>query len=204
MEKRERVTMAGAIESPDTKRQDRRPPGQRLTTDFPVLHYGDVHHLDRAKWKLRIWGLVEKEIELDLPSLLSLGTVKVHCDIHCVTTWSRLDNLFEGVPSGAIRKIVKIRKEARAVMVHGAGDFTTNLLFDDFFADDVVLATRHDGKEIDDDHGAPVRLVVPRLYFWKSAKWVTGIEFIEKDRPGFWESNGYHMRGDPWREQRRP
>jgi DMSO/TMAO reductase YedYZ molybdopterin-dependent catalytic subunit len=122
--------------------------------------------------------------------------------VHCVTGWSRLDNLWEGLQASALKDQVKILPEARFVIVHAWGDFTTNLTLDDFFQEDVILATRHDGMEISPEHGYPVRLVVPRLYFWKSAKWITGVEFTSVDRPGFWESHGYHNRGDPWKEER--
>ena len=191
------------IISPDTKRANRIPPGQRLTDLWPVLHYGAVQRLDPATWALRIWGLVQKEKTLTLPEFLGLPMVKVFSDIHCVTTWSRLDNLWQGVSTSALKDVVGgLLPEARFVIVHAVGDWTTNLTLEDFFQPDVLLATTHDGESIDAPHGGPVRLVVPRLYFWKSAKWVSGIEFTNRDRRGFWESRGYHNRGDPWTEER--
>ncbi|HJX12448.1 MAG TPA: sulfite oxidase-like oxidoreductase [Dehalococcoidales bacterium] len=193
---------ADIIKSPDTARKNRVPPGQKLTEKWPVLHYGTAHKIDVAGWTFKIFGLVEKERTLTWDEFRALPHVKVFSDIHCVTTWSKLDNLWEGVSTGVIRDLVSIKPEARYVMVHGAGGFTTNLSADDFFQPDVLLALKHDGRDILPEHGAPVRLVVPRLYFWKSAKWVTGIEFMAEERPGFWESNGYHLRGDPWKEER--
>ena len=133
---------------------------------------------------------------------LGLPQTKVLSDIHCVTRWSRLDNLWEGVSSTDITNLVEIYPEAKFVIVHAAGNFTTNLTIEDFFHIDVLLAIKHNGERLSLEHGGPIRLVVPRLYFWKSAKWVTGLEFIDKDHPGFWESAGYHNHGDPWKEER--
>jgi DMSO/TMAO reductase YedYZ molybdopterin-dependent catalytic subunit len=126
----------------------------------------------------------------------------VFADIHCVTTWSRLDNLWQGVSTSELNKLVMIAPQAKYVIVHASGSFTTNLPISEFFEPDVLLATKHNDTDISAEHGGPVRLVVPRLYFWKSAKWITGIEFTDKDRPGFWESAGYHNHGDPWTEER--
>jgi DMSO/TMAO reductase YedYZ molybdopterin-dependent catalytic subunit len=190
------------ITSPDTQRKVRVPPGQHLTDKWPVLHYGSVPKIDSVKWTLKLSGLVEQPETLSYQEFASLAQIKVFADIHCVTTWSRLDNLWEGVSTAELRKLVKISAAAKFVIVHGAPSFSTNLTIEDFFEADVLLAIKHDNQPISADHGAPVRLVVPRLYFWKSAKWVTGIEFVEKDRPGFWESAGYHNHGDPWKEER--
>jgi DMSO/TMAO reductase YedYZ molybdopterin-dependent catalytic subunit len=190
------------IKSPDTERKDRVPPGQSVTEDFPVLHYGGVPRIDTADWSLRLFGLVEKEQRIGFQEFLALPSVKVLSDVHCVTGWSRLDNLWEGVSSSALKGVVKILPEAGFAIVHAAGNFTTNLSLDDFFQEDVLFAMKHNGKPLPPEHGAPIRLVVPRLYFWKSAKWVTGVEFTSDDRPGFWESHGYHNRGDPWKEER--
>lgn len=190
------------VRSPDTERQNRIPPGQRLVTTWPVLHYGPVPRIDRAKWRLVISGLVAKERSLSWEEFISLPRVRVLSDVHCVTGWSRLDNLWEGVSTGTLKELVDILPAAKFVIVHAAGGFTTNLSLEDFFACDVLFALKHDGRELPPEHGGPVRLVVPRLYFWKSAKWVTGVEFTAEDRPGFWESAGYHNRGDPWKEER--
>jgi DMSO/TMAO reductase YedYZ molybdopterin-dependent catalytic subunit len=190
------------VVSPDTLKKDRVPPGQKLTDKWPVLHYGNVPKIKTEDWTLRIHGLVEKEKTLNFTEFTSLPSVEVFSDIHCVTTWSRLNNTWEGVSSGALKDLAGIKGEAEYVMVEGAGGFTTNLSLEDFFQPDVLFALKHDGKAITAEHGGPVRLVVPRLYFWKSAKWVTGLRFMAKDEPGFWERAGYHMHGDPWREER--
>jgi DMSO/TMAO reductase YedYZ molybdopterin-dependent catalytic subunit len=190
------------IISPDTQRQNRLPPGQRATEKWPVLHYGKVPSIDVARWTFTISGLVEKERTLTYEEFTARPQVEVFSDIHCVTTWSRFNNFWTGVSTGMIKEIAGIKAEAKYVIVQGAGGFTTNLSLEDFFQPDVLLALKHDAQPLTAEHGAPVRLVVPRLYFWKSAKWVTGIEFVARDRPGFWEKAGYHMHGDPWQEER--
>jgi len=190
------------VSSPDIERANRVPPGQKVTGRWPVLHFGKVPKIDKAKWTLGVFGLVEQERVLTFDEFRRLPETRVLSDIHCVTRWSRLDNAWEGVSTGALRESVRVLPEAKFVIVHGAPAFTTNLTLDDFFQTDVLLATMHDGEAIDAKHGGPVRLVVPRLYFWKSAKWVTGIEFVAHDSPGFWESRGYHNHGDPWTEER--
>jgi DMSO/TMAO reductase YedYZ molybdopterin-dependent catalytic subunit len=193
---------AGMIISPDTKRKNRIPPGQHLTEKWPVLHYGQVPLIKTDKWSFKISGLVQKELTLDFSTFSALPVVSVFSDIHCVTTWSKLNNIWEGISTTSIREMVKIDKNARFVIVQANGGFTTNIPIEDFFAEDVLFALKHNDNAITAEHGGPVRLVVPRLYFWKSAKWVTGIEFTASDRPGFWESNGYHNHGDPWLEER--
>lgn len=190
------------IKSPDTARKERVPPGQKLTEKWPALHHGSVPKIDIARWEFSIFGLVEKERKLSYEEFAALPQVKVFSDIHCVTGWSKLDNLWEGVASEQIRELVRILPEAKFVMVHSTGGFTTNLSLDDFFQPDVLFAIKHNGEVLAKEHGYPLRLVVPRLYFWKSAKWVTGVEFMAEDKRGFWESSGYHNHGDPWKEER--
>jgi len=190
------------IKSPDTERENRVPPGQKLTEKWPALHYGTVPDIDISKWTFTISGLVEKERRLNYQEFMALPGVKVFSDIHCVTGWSKLDNLWEGVSTSQIRRLVRILPEAEFVMVHSAGGFTTNLSLDDFFQPDVLFAVKHNNEPLTPAHGYPLRLVVPRLYFWKSAKWVTGVEFMAEDKRGFWESYGYHNHGDPWKEER--
>ena len=190
------------IVSSDTQKANRIPPGQRLTDKWPVLHYGRVPPTDLPNWKFTIKGLVKAPRVLSYQEFLELPRLEVFSDIHCVTHWSRLNNLWEGVSTSVIKDLVELLPSALFVIVHGAGGFTTNLTFADFFAQDALFALKHDGQTITPDHGYPLRLVVPRLYFWKSAKWVTGLEFTAQDRRGFWESNGYHNHGDPWREER--
>lgn len=190
------------IISPDTKKKNRIPPGQRLTEKFPVLHYGDVPEIDISKWKFIIKGLVEQERTLDYEEFLRLPRIKVIADIHCVTHWSKLDTRWEGVSSQVIKDLVVIKPGAKYVIVQAAGGFTTNLSVDDFFEQDVLFAINYNNEPLSPSHGFPVRLVVPRLYFWKSAKWVSGVEFVKKEKLGFWETHGYHAHGDPWKEER--
>jgi len=190
------------IKSPDTEKKERVPPGQELTEKWPALHYGSVPKIDISEWQFNIFGLVEKERRLSYQEFAALPQVKVFSDIHCVTGWSKLDNLWEGVSSGQIRELVRILSGAKFVMVHSTGGFTTNLSLDDFFQPDVLFAVKHNGEALTREHGYPLRLVVPRLYFWKSAKWVSGVEFMAEDKRGFWESSGYHNHGDPWTEER--
>ena len=192
----------GTIISPDTQKENRIPPGQETTEKWPVLHYGNVPTIDITGWTFTISGLVEKERILTHNEFISLPNAQVFSDIHCVTRWSKLNNLWEGVSTSAIKDVVKIKPEVKFVIVHCIGGFTTNLSLDDFFQPDVLFAVKHDGKTLSPEHGYPIRLVVPKLYFWKSAKWVKGIRFVGEDEPGFWESAGYHNRGDPWTEQR--
>jgi len=196
------MTGEQVVKSPDTERKNRIPPGQRLIENWPVLHHGEVQRIDISRWVFTISGLVDKERKLTYEEFKALPQVQVFSDIHCVTGWSRLNNLWEGVSSSSLKGLVQIRLQARFVIVHGAGGFTTNLPLEDFFAEDVLFAFKHDGQPLTREHGGPVRLVVPRLYFWKSAKWATGVEFVAQDRPGFWESVGYHNHGDPWKEER--
>ncbi|MBS4015907.1 MAG: sulfite oxidase-like oxidoreductase [Candidatus Latescibacteria bacterium] len=190
------------IISPDTQKKNRVPNGQRLTDNFPVLHFNSIHEFNRDKWVFRIWGQVEKEKRLPYNEFISLPQVKVFSDIHCVTGWSKLNNTWQGISSKEIKNLVRIKPEAKFVMIYCSDDYYTNLACDDFFADDVLFAVKLNGQDITPEHGHPVRLVVPRLYFWKSAKWVNGVQFLAKDVAGFWESRGYHNHGDPWREQR--
>lgn len=190
------------IRSPDTKRKQRLPPGQRKTGNWPLLHYSSVPIIDISRWTFTIFGLVKKEIKLSYQEFISLPQVKVLSDVHCVTGWSKLDNLWEGVRSNTIKGLIHILPEAKFVMVHAADGYTTNLLLSDFFEKDVLFAIKHNGELLTPEHGGPVRLVVPRLYFWKSGKWVIGVEFISENKLGLWESRGYHHRGDPWKEER--
>ena len=190
------------IKSPNTERKDRVPPGQKLTEKWPALHYGTVPDIDISEWTFTISGLVEKERRLSYQEFVALPQVRVFSDVHCVTGWSRLDNLWEGVSTNLIRQLVSILPEAKFVMIHSAGGFTTNLSLGDFFQPDVLFAIKHNNEPLTPEHGYPVRLVVPRLYFWKSAKWVVGVDFMAEDSPGFWESHGYHNHGDPWKEER--
>jgi DMSO/TMAO reductase YedYZ molybdopterin-dependent catalytic subunit len=186
----------------DPDRARRVPPGQALTEKWPVLHYGGVPRVDLARWRFRIFGLVEAERELAWEEFAALPRTTLTTDFHCVTGWSRLENTWEGVATRTVLDLVTVKPEARYVMVHGMNNYTANLALDDFLRDDCVFAFTHDGQPLSADHGGPLRLVVPHLYAWKSAKWCTGVELMAEDRPGFWERGGYHMHGDPWREER--
>jgi DMSO/TMAO reductase YedYZ molybdopterin-dependent catalytic subunit len=189
--------------SEDTHRARRIPPGQSETKKWPVLHYGDVPHVDLDSWQFRIEGLVANPWSCNWPQFRSLPWIDVKCDIHCVTRWSRLNNTFSGPSTKTVLEHAgPLDPRAKFVLVHCEQGFTTNLPLDDFLGDDCLFAIEHDGQPLSPDHGFPVRLVIPKLYFWKSAKWVHGIQLLQKDTPGFWEQNGYHMRGDPWSEQR--
>lgn len=188
------------IDSP--RIEPRLPPGQVKTEKWPVLHYGSVPNVDLATWSLQVDGRVEQPLRWTWDAFKSLPRVQVFSDIHCVTRWSRYDNLWEGV---AIREVLRLARPTAAathVVVHAEQGFTTNLPLKELDQDDVLLADTHDGQPLTPEHGWPLRLVVPRRYFWKSAKWVTRIELVDRDAPGFWERNGYHNEADPWREER--
>ena len=195
--------MDDAIISPDTRRSERLPPRQVLTRKWPVLHAGEVPAFDPGAWDFTVFPtpLVAAIKRFTWAEFAALPRTRVFADMHCVTRWSKLDNLWEGVATRELLKHVAVADAAKFVMVHCEYGFSTNLPVEDFFAADCLFATHHNDVELTPDHGYPVRLVVPRLYAWKSAKWVRGVEFMEADRPGFWESwdhGGYHMRGDPW------
>jgi DMSO/TMAO reductase YedYZ molybdopterin-dependent catalytic subunit len=182
---------------------ERVPPGQFLTEKFPVLHYGSVpiyHNLD--KWDFRVFGLVEAPLRLTWSELMRLPQQTQVVDIHCVTRWSKLDTTWTGIPWREFMKLVSVQPEATHAMAHCEHGFTANIGLDVLDDDDTMLAFAYDGKPLEPDHGYPLRLLVPKKYFWKSAKWLRGIEFMAGDRAGFWERNGYHMEGDPWREER--
>ncbi len=181
---------------------DRVPPGQRLTERFPVLTQGMTPHIDLKEWRLAIVGAVEEELTLTWEELLALPRTTSVADIHCVTGWSRLDNEWEGVSFRDLMEHVRPKPEARHVMVHSYGGYTTNVSLQDLMEDGVMLARSHNGEPLTPEHGGPLRLVIPHLYFWKSAKWVRGLQFMADEHPGFWEMYGYHIRGDPWKEER--
>lgn len=190
------------VVSPDTLRPERIPPGQHLTDEWPILHYSSSPAIDIEKWELRIFGLVEKEVRLSWEEFRSLPVTEVLSDWHCVITWSKLDMLWTGVTARDVASLVKRLPEAKAVMIHCFDGYSTNLLMGDFLQEDVVFAWSESGKDLEPAKGGPLRLVVPKLYAWKSAKWVSGIEFMDADRGGYWESRGYHVRGDPWKEEK--
>lgn len=190
------------MKSVDPALASRVPPGQTLTTKWPVLTYGMTPRFNPKTWTFRCLGLVEREVSWTWDEFLQLPMTTVTCDIHCVTRWSRLDNRFEGVSLREIAKQVAPKPEAKFVLVHADPDYTTNVPVEELIDDDVLLAIAHDDRPLEPDHGGPCRLVVPKLYFWKSAKWVRALEFLDVNPPGFWEQNGYHMHADPWAEER--
>jgi DMSO/TMAO reductase YedYZ molybdopterin-dependent catalytic subunit len=190
-----------SIESTGTKK--RVPPGQKLTDGFPVLHHGEVpYYRDMSKWDFKIIGLVEEEITISYKDFMKLPRQEFTNDIHCVTTWSKLDNVWEGVAVSTVMEKVKLLPEAKFVMLHAEEGWSTNLPLEDFLAGTSFFGLKHNGELLSPEHGYPMRMVVPHLYFWKSAKWLRGVEFLAKDKAGFWERNGYHMYGDPWKEER--
>lgn len=180
----------------------RLPPGQRLTDGWPVLHYGSIPRIDLANWKLQVWGEVEEEKSFTWEEFNALGQSSEKNDIHCVTTWSKYDNEWQGVPFSAFLDAIKLKPTAKYAMIQSYGGYTTNVPVADLMQAQVMFAHSHSGQELSKEHGWPMRLVVPHLYFWKSAKWIGGIQFIPQDRPGFWETYGYHIYGDPWNEER--
>ena len=182
--------------------QKRLPPNQRLAKRWPVLTYGPTPYIDLDAWRLRVFGLVEQPTVFTWEAVMALPQVEVRADMHCVTRWSKLDNVWQGVPLRAVLERIRPKPTARFVMVHAYGDYTTNLRLAVLDDDDVLLAHSHNGEPLSREHGAPLRLVVPKRYAWKSAKWVNALEFMPHDRPGFWEQNGYHNDGDPWEEER--
>jgi DMSO/TMAO reductase YedYZ molybdopterin-dependent catalytic subunit len=178
------------------------PPGQRLVSRLPVLHHGQIPRFDPATWDLRLFGLVEDDVVFDHAEFAALPTKRIVADIHCVTGWSMLDTVWEGVPFRSLLDHVRPLNEARYAVIHCDGGYTTNLPLAALLDDDVLLASRYNDAPLPPHYGHPLRLVVPQRYFWKSAKWVRGIEFTANDRPGFWETRGYHNDGDPWKEER--
>ena len=180
----------------------RLPPGQSLTLKWPVLHYGSVPVFDPERWRFDIRGLVENPTQLIWAEFGRLPRIESTSDFHCVTRWSRFDNRWTGVGFREVLRLVRPRPEAKFVLVHGEQGYTANVPLADLDRDDVLFATHHDGEPLSADHGGPMRLIVPHLYAWKSVKWVRGLEFLDRDTAGFWEQNGYHMYGDPFKEQR--
>jgi DMSO/TMAO reductase YedYZ molybdopterin-dependent catalytic subunit len=184
------------------KAEGRLPPGQSLTIKWPVLHYGRVPDFYPAKWDFKVTGLVETPLRLTWEEFRALPQVESTSDFHCVTRWSRLDNRWKGVRFPDVLGLAKARPEASHVLVLAEEGYTSNIPLPDLLRPDVLFAFEHDGQPLTADHGGPLRLIVPHLYAWKSVKWVRGFMLLDHDRLGFWERNGYHAYGDPWKEQR--
>lgn len=184
------------------KKEGRIPPGQSLTLKFPVLTYGGNPKFDLTNWDFKVWGEVDTRMKWTWDGLMALPQKSIKVDIHCVTRWSMVDTHWTGVDILELAKLVGVRSSAKYVIAHCDGGYTTNLPIEDFLDDDVLLAHTYEGEPITPDHGAPLRTLVPKLYFWKSAKFVRGLEFSTVDKPGFWEQGGYHNHGDPFKEER--
>jgi DMSO/TMAO reductase YedYZ molybdopterin-dependent catalytic subunit len=195
------------------RNEGRLPPGQSLTQKFPVLHYGPVPHFEPTSWNLRCWGEVEQEVSWSWEEFNQLPRQSLMMDIHCVTRWSKVDTQWEGVSVKRLVEegLIRLRPQARYVVQHAEYGFTVNLPIEVVLADNFLLATHYNGEPLTPDHGYPLRGVVGNIhsrddltvpYFWKGAKWLRGLEFLAKDRPGFWEQAGYHNRADVWKEER--
>jgi DMSO/TMAO reductase YedYZ molybdopterin-dependent catalytic subunit len=209
-----------SFEGPDRRKEEERvrkegrlPPGQSLTLKFPVLHYGPVPHFNPATWDFRVWGLVEEEKSWTWDEFNRLPRTRLQMDIHCVTRWSKFDTVWEGisVKTMVANGLFKIKPEATHVMQHAEYGFTVNLPLEVVLQDNFLMATHFNGEPITSDHGYPLRGVVGQIpggknletpYFWKGAKWIRSLEFMPRDRRGFWEQAGYHNRADVWREER--
>ncbi|MBV8644752.1 MAG: sulfite oxidase-like oxidoreductase [Candidatus Eremiobacteraeota bacterium] len=178
------------------------PPGQTVTEGFPVLHVGDVPAIDPATWRLRVFGQVEHPFELSYDELRALPSAEFRGDIHCVTRWTKRDTTWTGVPFKTIVERAKPLATAKFVVQHAGNDYTTNLPLDVMLDDGVLVAYAFEGKPVEPIHGGPVRMLVPKKYFWKSAKWLHGLEFRDTDQKGFWEVRGYNNDADPWKEER--
>ena len=182
--------------------RERIPPGQSQVGNFPVLDLGIRPEVTHDSWRLSLFGLVGTEVVLDWAALLALPQVQLTADFHCVTSWSQLDMAWEGVLARDVIALAAPLPAAQYVTLHGYDDYTTNLPLAALVDDDVLIAHSFEGGPLADEHGGPVRLVVPKRYGWKSAKWLRGIEFHAEDRPGYWEARGYHNEADPWKEER--
>ncbi|PVC70950.1 sulfite oxidase-like oxidoreductase [Priestia megaterium] len=186
----------------DPKYEGRVPPGQVVTERFPILHEGDVPEYNLEEWTFRVFGLVDKEVTLSYQDIMDMPQTTVKCDIHCVTRWTRLDNEFTGVLFTDFLKAIGVELKSKYIMLYGDNDYTSNIEVKDLLRDDILLAHSFNGEPLTPKHGYPLRLVVPHLYFWKSVKWLRGFEVIDENHPGFWEQNGFHLRGDPFKEER--
>jgi DMSO/TMAO reductase YedYZ molybdopterin-dependent catalytic subunit len=189
------------FQKPSPELRDRVPPGQHLASGFPVLTYGDTPTIDLATWQLKVWGLA-KSATFTWDDLMAMPQSDFTADFHCVTTWSKLDVQWTGIKVTDFLRHVEVQPQAVHLMEHCYGGYTTNIALDDFRREENFFAHTLFGEPLPADHGGPLRLVVPHLYAWKSAKWLNGLEFLDHEALGFWERNGYHRRGEPWAEER--
>lgn len=196
---REGRFLTGRIARPES---DRLPPGQHLVKNWPVLDLGQQPFVPLGSWRLDVAGAVENPVSWDWETFRAQPQTRETTDIHCVTTWSRYDNDWEGVSTRDLLAAVMPKDTARYVMLHSYDGYTTNLALEDFAAEDAMLVHSWQDEPLTVEHGGPMRLMVPHLYFWKSAKWLQKIEFRTADKRGFWEENGYHNHADPWMEER--
>jgi DMSO/TMAO reductase YedYZ molybdopterin-dependent catalytic subunit len=189
------------FQKPDAEFEDRVPPGQYLTKGFPVLTYGDTPIVNTENWEFRVWGLAT-ETTFSWSDFMALPKQQFTIDFHCVTRWSKLDAEWGGIKVLDFMKAIEVSPSAVHVMEHCYGGYTTNISMDDFLREENFFAFELFGEPLPAEHGGPLRLVVPHLYAWKSAKWINGLEFLAREELGFWERNGYHRRGEPWTEER--
>jgi DMSO/TMAO reductase YedYZ molybdopterin-dependent catalytic subunit len=190
------------IKTVDSSLSHRVPPGQIVTERFPILHEGEVPVYNMDDWTLHVLGEVEEERTFTFSDLMEMPQSQVTCDIHCVTRWSKLDTTWEGVLFQDFLTHCKVKPTAKYVMIHGDYDYTANVPLEELLKKDILLAHKYDGENLAEKHGWPLRLIVPHLYFWKSVKWIRGIEFMSVDEHGFWERNGFHNEADPFKEER--
>ncbi|MDJ0570497.1 MAG: sulfite oxidase-like oxidoreductase [Pleurocapsa sp. MO_192.B19] len=194
---------------PDSSQSDRVPPGQYLAKGFPVLTYGETPQINTEDWQLRVWGLAGSKtaeggerLTFTWSDFMNLPQQNFTADFHCVTRWSKLDVQWTGIKVTDFLETITLNPKTTHVLQHCYGGYTTNLPLEDFARPENFFAHTLNGESLPAEHGGPMRLVVPHLYAWKSAKWINGIEFLDHDRPGFWERNGYHQRGEPWAQER--
>jgi DMSO/TMAO reductase YedYZ molybdopterin-dependent catalytic subunit len=198
------ISMLGKFfHKPQPAEQERVPPGQYLANNFPIMTYGQTPDVTRKEWKLKIWGLVPQPLTFTWEDVMKLPQQEFTADFHCVTRWSKLDVTWQGFKIVDLMKLVgDLDPSAVHVMEHCYGGYTTNLPLEDFLREENFFAYELNGEPLPKEHGGPMRTMVPHLYAWKSAKWISGIEFIDREQSGFWEQNGYHKRGEPWTEER--
>lgn len=189
------------FQKPDPSLGDRVPPGQHLAKGFPVLTYGSTPQINREDWEFKIWGLASPQT-LRWNDIMAMPQSEFTADFHCVTTWSKLDVKWRGVRVTDFMEAIAVDPKATHVMEHCYGGYTTNIALDDLVRPENFFAHTLFDEPLPPDHGGPLRLVVPHLYAWKSAKWINGLEFLAAEELGFWEKNGYHRRGDPWKVER--